>query len=251
MLVLADIGVLPSRAHDIDRALGQARRRALALCRPAPGGGQDDLIPVTLREGDRALGQRLTWEDAAAAAAFPEPAPSPACRSIRKSRVKRQVLAEPAADLPPKVWASLADGTPLVTAERRGKGLIVLFQSPPMPTGRISPYLACSSTCCGAILDLAPGAGGGAAGQRGRRPMRLRPSRRAACSTGNGRPRRSHRPTRGPIAGRGDRQAYAHRREHPAGLYQSRRQRARHQSRASGRALPPMGALPAGVRCAI
>ena len=41
--------------------------------------------------------------------------------------VNRQVLAEPAADLTPKVWASLADGTPLVTAERHGKGLIVLF----------------------------------------------------------------------------------------------------------------------------
>ena len=37
------------------------------------------------------------------------------------------MLAEPEAGLAEKTWARLADGTPLVTAARRGKGLIVLF----------------------------------------------------------------------------------------------------------------------------
>ena len=41
--------------------------------------------------------------------------------------VTRQVLAEPDAELTDRTWATLADGTPLVTAQRRGKGLIVLF----------------------------------------------------------------------------------------------------------------------------
>ena len=41
--------------------------------------------------------------------------------------VTRQVLAEPDATLSDSTWATLADGTPLVTAARRGKGLIVLF----------------------------------------------------------------------------------------------------------------------------
>src|SRR5690606_28985413 len=41
--------------------------------------------------------------------------------------VTRQVLAEPDATLTDRTWATLADGTPLVTAQRRGKGLIVLF----------------------------------------------------------------------------------------------------------------------------
>ncbi len=41
--------------------------------------------------------------------------------------VSRQVLAEPDAALTDNTWATLADGTPLVTAARRGKGLIVLF----------------------------------------------------------------------------------------------------------------------------
>jgi hypothetical protein len=41
--------------------------------------------------------------------------------------VNRQVLAEPDAVLATKSWASLEDGTPLVTGERRGKGLVSLF----------------------------------------------------------------------------------------------------------------------------
>jgi hypothetical protein len=41
--------------------------------------------------------------------------------------VTRQVLAEPDATLGNNTWATLADGTPLVTAARRDKGLIVLF----------------------------------------------------------------------------------------------------------------------------
>jgi hypothetical protein len=41
--------------------------------------------------------------------------------------VTRQVLAEPDATLGANTWATLADGTPLVTAARRDKGLIVLF----------------------------------------------------------------------------------------------------------------------------
>jgi hypothetical protein len=41
--------------------------------------------------------------------------------------VTRQVLAEPDAELSDRTWATLADGTPLVTAARRGKGVVVLF----------------------------------------------------------------------------------------------------------------------------
>ena len=41
--------------------------------------------------------------------------------------VMRQVLAEPDTGLSERTWATLADGTPLVTGARRGKGMIVLF----------------------------------------------------------------------------------------------------------------------------
>jgi hypothetical protein len=41
--------------------------------------------------------------------------------------VTRQVLAEPSVELADRSWARLADGTPLVTAQGRGKGFVVLF----------------------------------------------------------------------------------------------------------------------------
>src|SRR5262249_47300408 len=41
--------------------------------------------------------------------------------------VTRQVLAEPDSGLSERTWATLVDGTPLVTATRRGKGVLVLF----------------------------------------------------------------------------------------------------------------------------
>ena len=41
--------------------------------------------------------------------------------------VNRQVLAEPSADLAAHTWATLADGTPLVTETTKGAGRIVLF----------------------------------------------------------------------------------------------------------------------------
>ncbi len=43
--------------------------------------------------------------------------------------VNRQVLAEPSLDLPDRTWARLEDGTPLVTAESRGDGFLVLVHT--------------------------------------------------------------------------------------------------------------------------
>jgi hypothetical protein len=48
--------------------------------------------------------------------------------------VTRQVLAEPTPDLADHTWASLADGTPLVTGAKRGKGTLVLFHVTPEAT---------------------------------------------------------------------------------------------------------------------
>ena len=44
-------------------------------------------------------------------------------------RISQQVLAEPTPDLADKTWARLADGTPLVTGEKRGQGYLVLIHT--------------------------------------------------------------------------------------------------------------------------
>ena len=109
--------------------MGEEGRRARALRRPAAG------------EGRRrsAAGARCAWAGARSAAR---------CRGRRRSRsqpfgddglfaglappaevlVNQQVLADPAALGPDvKVWARLKDGTPLVTAAKRGDGQLVFF----------------------------------------------------------------------------------------------------------------------------
>jgi hypothetical protein len=89
----------------------------------------DDLLPVTLRRGGRTLGGALSWETPAALAPFDATSPFAGLDVPKDVTVARQVLAEPTVDLGGKTWARLTDGTPLVTAERRGKGWLVLVHT--------------------------------------------------------------------------------------------------------------------------
>jgi hypothetical protein len=89
--------------------------------------GDDTLIPTALRRGGRLLGGALSWETPRHIAPFEAGSPFFGLAAPDEVTVTRQVLAEPETGLAEKTWARLADGTPLVTAERRGKGLIVLF----------------------------------------------------------------------------------------------------------------------------
>jgi ABC-type amino acid transport substrate-binding protein len=86
------------------------------------------LLPVTLR-GGRMLGSTLSWEKPAPLAPFAASSPFAGLAIPGDVTVSRQVLAEPTVDLTAKIWARLADGTPLVTADRRGKGWLVLVHT--------------------------------------------------------------------------------------------------------------------------
>jgi hypothetical protein len=87
----------------------------------------DELLPVRLRQGERALGGSLSWEEPQAIGDFPEPGPFADIEVPNDVVVNRQVLAEPDALRSVEIWAELRDGTPLVTAATRGDGRIVLF----------------------------------------------------------------------------------------------------------------------------
>ncbi|MBW8271063.1 DUF4159 domain-containing protein [Caldovatus aquaticus] len=87
----------------------------------------DPLLPVALRAGERQLGGALSWEQPQRLAAFPDHSPFAGLPVPEEVTVERQVLAEPAPRLAERSWARLADGTPLVTADARGAGRIVLF----------------------------------------------------------------------------------------------------------------------------
>jgi hypothetical protein len=90
-------------------------------------GQADPLLPVTLLDGERQLGGALSWSQPAGLAPFPPGSPFVGLAVPAEVLVTRQVLAEPSAALAGRTWATLADGTPLVTAATRGAGRIVLF----------------------------------------------------------------------------------------------------------------------------
>ena len=126
MLILTDVGNVGD-AHD---RLAQWIEDGGVLVRfagPRLAASDDDLVPVKLRRGGRILGGALSWDKPQPLAAFSRGGPFAGMPVPNDVTVTRQVLAEPDAALSDNTWATLADGTPLVTAARRGKGLIVLF----------------------------------------------------------------------------------------------------------------------------
>ncbi|MET0971154.1 MAG: DUF4159 domain-containing protein [Tardiphaga sp.] len=127
MIVLADVGTV---APDVRERLNAWIEQGGVLVRfagPRLAQAEDDLVPVKLRHGDRNLGGSLTWEKPQHMASFAADGPFAGLAVPDDVTITRQVLAEPDAALANKSWASLADGTPLVTGERRGKGLVTLF----------------------------------------------------------------------------------------------------------------------------
>ena len=110
----------------------------------------DHLLPVRLRRGGRTIGGALSWEKPAHLAPFAADSPFAGLAIPADVTVSRQVLAEPDLDLDNKTWARLADGTPLVTAEKRARAGSCWSTPPPTPNGRTSRCPASSSRCCGA-----------------------------------------------------------------------------------------------------
>ncbi len=94
---------------------------------PRLAANPDGLLPTPLREGGRLFGGALAWDNPQGLGAFPDDSPFAGLSAPDEAQVTRQVLAEPGPALDDRVWARLEDGTPLVTANRRGEGWLVLF----------------------------------------------------------------------------------------------------------------------------
>ncbi len=127
MLILADVGNVAGDAHERLAKWIEDGGVLVRFAGPRLAASDDDLVPVKLRRGGRVLGGSLSWDKPQPLAAFSRDSPFNGMTVPNDVTVSRQVLAEPDATLNDNTWATLADGTPLVTAARRGKGLIVLF----------------------------------------------------------------------------------------------------------------------------
>ncbi len=131
MIIMADVGTLSPEIRDRLNAWIDEGGVLVRFAGPRLAQGDteaaDNLVPVKLRKGGRTLGGSLTWEKPQHLASFSADGPFAGLAVPKDVTVNRQVLAEPDAVLATKSWASLEDGTPLVTGERRGKGLVGLF----------------------------------------------------------------------------------------------------------------------------
>src|SRR5262245_42138044 len=126
MLILADVGNVTDALERLNKWIDDGGV-LVRFAGPHLASGDDNLVPVKLRRGGRILGGSLSWDKPQPLAAFSRESPFNGMTVPNDVTVTRQVLAEPDSQLTDRTWATLADGTPLVTAERRGKGLIVLF----------------------------------------------------------------------------------------------------------------------------
>ena len=126
MIILADVGNVAEARERLTKWIEDGGV-LVRFAGPRLAAGDDDLIPVKLRRGGRALGGALSWDQPQQLAAFSRESPFANMAVPDDVTVSRQVLAEPDATLTDRTWATLADGTPLVTAQARGKGMIILF----------------------------------------------------------------------------------------------------------------------------
>lgn len=134
VLILADVpAVLGTTATKLERWVdngGVLVRFAGPLLAQSAGGAEPDpLLPVRLRGGGRSLGGAMSWTNPQALAPFPAEGPFAGLAVPTDVSVRSQVLAEPTLELSERTWARLADGTPLVTGARKGKGWVVLVHT--------------------------------------------------------------------------------------------------------------------------
>ena len=159
MLVLADIGTINTQNHDAIAPWIEKGGVLLRFAGPHLTAINDDLLPVKLREGDRNLGSTLSWETPQSIQSVSEKSPLAGIKIDSRISINRQVLAEPDASLPDKTWVSLGDGTPLITATRKGKGLIILFHVTANADWSNLPLSGTFVEMLQRIVDLAPAAG--------------------------------------------------------------------------------------------
>ena len=126
-IVLADIGKLVAGTEEELEAWLKSGGVLIRFAGPRLEQGGDELLPVALRRGGRSLGGSLSWSTPQPLAPFEEKSPFRGLAVPEDVKVNRQVLADPTVASESEVWATLADGTPLVTASKQGQGFIVLF----------------------------------------------------------------------------------------------------------------------------
>ena len=128
VIVLADIGTITEEPKRLLTDWIENGGMLIRFAGPRLGNEPDNsLLPVEIRPGDRNFGGALSWDQPKRLAPFAADSPFFGLEPPREVLVNKQILALQEVDLEEKTWATLEDGTPLVTADNRGSGWIVFF----------------------------------------------------------------------------------------------------------------------------
>lgn len=129
LIMTDDIAITPQQRERLDQWVkdgGTLLRFAGPRLADQP---EDNLVPVTLRQGERELGGELSGTPQGVLAPFEEDSPFYGTDINTSVTVDRQVFAEPGPELESRTWAELEDGSPLVTGARNGEGWLVLVHT--------------------------------------------------------------------------------------------------------------------------
>ncbi|MGK9166768.1 DUF4159 domain-containing protein [Inquilinus limosus] len=139
---------------------------------PILAANPDPLVPVPLRFGDRTLSGAMSWTEPMPLAPFDGKSPFQGLTIPSDVRIQRQVLADPSPDLADKTWARLTDGTPIVTAEKRGRGWLVLVHTTAGPGWSNLAFSGLFVDMLRRVVALGSGVGGDS-GQASLPPVRV------------------------------------------------------------------------------
>ncbi len=159
VIVLTDTGTMLPETVDALVAWMNAGGTLVRFASPSLADSDQRLLPVRLREGERALGGSLSWQEPQPIGRFAARGPFAGIAVPADVRINRQILADPQGLAETGVWAELADGTPLVTARTVGAGRNVLFHVTADPRWSNLPISGAFVEMLAALVDSAVAVG--------------------------------------------------------------------------------------------
>lgn len=111
------------------RLLAQVETNGNAARQAVTGAESDHLLPVEIRAGNGQRGGAFAVGGPVPLAPFAAESPLHGITLPSGIVIETQVLAEPQGDIDSRTWARLEDGTPLITAENRGAGQVILVHT--------------------------------------------------------------------------------------------------------------------------
>ncbi len=157
VIILSDVGRLTGAPRERLQNFVEKGGMLIRFAGPRLEQGGDGLLPAPLREGGRSLGGAMTWTSPQKLGTFESGSPFESLSQPADVQISQQVLADPAAlARGVSVWARLADGTPLVTAAKRGAGQLVFFHITANPDWSNLPMSGLFVEMMRKILEASP-----------------------------------------------------------------------------------------------